>query len=155
MRLREYASFWLIRLKSLREPCYLGATKAMQNRVASNQPDDDTREFPFGISQNRPCHKNHSMPPSILPSTHSMQESVFPKRNATQCPVRPTGPREQELVHATCCMRCVMRDAPAPFPSTPRYASCCALTPAGGKGPEGCYIRQDHSLSWYTRGPSV
>lgn len=85
------------------------------------------------------------MPPSFLPSIPC--KSPCPQ-NATQMP-RPTVPREQELAHATCdAMR--VRDARCawpPFPSTPRYASCCALTPAGDS------IRQNHSLSWYTKAP--
>lgn len=115
-----------------KEPCYLEATKALQNRVGSNQPDDDTREFPFESSQNRPCHKKYSMPPSILPSTHSMQESVSQKKRHPM--PRPTGPREQELIHATCCMRCDARCA-CPFPVYTKI--CIMLCPdaSGGRGP--------------------
>lgn len=55
----------------------------------------------------------------------------------------------------TCCMRCDARCA-CPFPVYTKI--CIMLCPdasGGGEGPEGSSTRQDHSLSWYTKGPRV
>lgn len=107
----------------------------------------------FPLKVRRTDHATRIIPclrPSFHPSIPC--KNPCPKRNATQCPVRTVPVNKSwSMPHAAVCD--AMRDAPAPFPSTPRYASCCALTPAGEQGPEGCYIRQDHSLSWYTKGP--
>lgn len=120
---------------NFKEPCHIEAANAHRH---GRRPVVISRMRNQGVSHQNVTEPTHATKfiPCLRPSFHPFHARVRVPKTPPKCPVRPF-PVNQSWPMPTCdAMR--VRDARCacpPFPSTPRYASCCALTPARG-GPE-------------------